>query len=40
MNNTVDISDSDKTNFRCYKLHDNSVYYGEIAYLDEFNNIV
>ena len=39
-NNLISISDADKTNYKCFKLPDESVYYGEIAYLDEFNNAV
>lgn len=38
--NTIDINNIDKTNFKCYKFDDGTVYYGEIAYLDEFNNII
>jgi len=34
------INEIDKTHFKCYKFDDGTVYYGEIAYLDEFNNIV
>ena len=38
---TVDINSIDKKNFKCYKFHnDKSFYYGEVAYLDEMNNII
>ena len=30
----------DKTNFVCFKFPDGSVYYGEIAYIDQNNKIV
>ena len=40
MDNPIDISESDKSTFRCYKLPDKSVYYGEISFLDEYNTIV
>lgn len=36
----VDISEKDKSGFKCYKFGDNSIYYGEIVHLDEFNNII
>ena len=38
--NIIDINEIDKTNFKCYKFEDESIYYGEISYLDEFNNLV
>jgi len=34
MNNTIDINEIDKTKFKCYKFPDNSLYYGEIGYMD------
>lgn len=37
---TIDIHTVDKSQFKCFKLEDDSMYYGEIEYLDEFNNIV
>jgi hypothetical protein len=37
---TIDINEIDKSNFKCYKFQDNSVYYGEISHLDEFNNLI
>ncbi len=37
---TIDINQVDKKHFKCYKFDDESVYYGEIGYLDEFNNLV
>lgn len=40
MNNSIDISEIDKSNFKCYKFPDDSIYYGEISYLDEMNNLV
>jgi hypothetical protein len=29
----------DKSNFVCLKFNDGSLYYGEIAYIDEHGNI-
>ena len=31
----IDISESDKTKFKCYKFDDGSLYYGETEYVDE-----
>jgi hypothetical protein len=39
MDETIDISELDKTNFKCYKFPDGSIYYGEVAYLNEGNII-
>jgi hypothetical protein len=36
----IDISEEDKTNFKCFKFPDGSLYYGEIGYVDEMNNYV
>ena len=30
----------DKSRFKCFKFGDGSVYYGEIAYVDNANKIV
>jgi len=37
---SFDINEIDKTHFKCYKFEDNSVYYGEISFLDELHNLV
>ncbi len=34
----IDISESDKTKFKCYKFDDGSLYYGETEYVDENKN--
>ena len=34
----IDISDIDKTKFKCYKFDDGSLYYGETEYIDENKN--
>jgi hypothetical protein len=38
--NSIDISEFDKTNFKCYKYPDGSIYYGEVVYVDEQDNLV
>lgn len=38
--NIFDLSEKDKINFKCYKFNDNSVYYGEVGWVDHLNNIV
>ena len=35
-----EISEIDKSNFKCFKFDDGSVYFGEIAYVDHLNNLV
>jgi 1-acyl-sn-glycerol-3-phosphate acyltransferase len=35
----MEISDNLKKNFKAYTFKDDSVYYGETAYLDEENNV-
>ena len=34
------INNEDRTHFKCFKFLDDSVYYGEIAYLDASDKIV
>lgn len=34
MDTTIDINEIDKTNFKCFKFPDGSIFYGEIAYID------
>jgi len=36
----IDISEKDKINFKCFKFNDGSIYYGEVGWLDQLNNIV
>ena len=36
----ADIKDCDKSNFKCMKFPDNSIYYGEVAYFDKNANLV
>lgn len=31
---TIDLNEYDKSNFKCFKFPDNSIYFGEIAYID------
>jgi hypothetical protein len=38
--NIIDINEIDKTDFKCFKFPDGSIYYGQTEYLDEFNNII
>ena len=40
MYSSEDFSDLDKTNFKAYRFPDNSIYYGEVAYVDQDNKIV
>ena len=34
----IDISEVDKTKFKCYKFEEGSLYYGETEYVDEHKN--
>ena len=38
--NSIDINEVDKSQFKCYKFPDGSIYFGEVAYLDESENFV
>lgn len=40
MDNTIDLNEVDKTNFKCFKFQDGSLYYGELAYVDPVNDSV
>jgi hypothetical protein len=37
---SIDISEIDKVNLKCYKFEDGSIYLGEIGYVDNLNNLV
>jgi hypothetical protein len=37
---SIDISEIDKANLKCFKFDDGSVFFGEIAYVDHLNNLV
>ena len=38
--NPLLIAEADKTSFKCLKLPDFSIYYGEVYHVDEDNNLV
>jgi len=38
--NPLLIEEADKTHFKCLKLPDNSIYYGEVYHVDEANNLI
>jgi hypothetical protein len=40
MYTTDDFVDEDKTNFKCFKFPNGNIYYGEIAYVNDKNEII
>ena len=36
----IDISEKDKTYFKCYKFEDSSIYYGEVALIDDKGTVI
>ena len=36
----INFKDMDKSDFECWQIDGGSVYYGQVAYIDDSNNLV